>query len=310
MAFLDNSGDIILDAVLTDTGRMRLAKGDGSFKITKFALGDDEINYKLYRNTNNTLGAHPSGSAFFDLDILQSPVLEAFTNNTSLLKHRLVSYVRNDIFYLPIFKLNDSTDNNAKLFTDSTNGNIHVIPVDDTTANNAKLKSGGASSQGVLNGFSPKDSPNYIRFDIGFDTTELAKTEPIDADLLETQIIVELDNRLGTLVNADTNEALEFAFLDDDQVATYVLTDVINKNIPNTNSSNTNSSLAGPFQGSVEFKVQASTSLRTSTALFTKFGTSLTIDSESGFNSIDSIMRVTGGNTGFSLDIPLRFLEK
>ena len=43
MAFLDNSGDIILDAVLTDTGRMRLAKGDGSFNITKFALGDDEV---------------------------------------------------------------------------------------------------------------------------------------------------------------------------------------------------------------------------------------------------------------------------
>ncbi len=38
MGFLDNSGDIILDAVLTDTGRMRLAKGDGSFKIVKFAL--------------------------------------------------------------------------------------------------------------------------------------------------------------------------------------------------------------------------------------------------------------------------------
>ena len=43
MAFLDNSGDIILDAVLTDTGRFRLAKGDGTFKIAKFALGDDEI---------------------------------------------------------------------------------------------------------------------------------------------------------------------------------------------------------------------------------------------------------------------------
>jgi hypothetical protein len=307
MAFLDNSGDIILDAVLTDTGRMRLAKGDGSFKITKFALGDDEINYGLYRNTNNSLGAHPSGSAFFDLDILQSPVLEAFTNNTSLLKHRLVSYVRNDIFYLPIFKLNTTTDNNSKLFTDATNGNIHVIAVDDTTATNTNLKSNNAASQGVLNGFSPKDSPNYVRFDIGFDTTELAATEPIDADLLETQIIVELDNRLGTLVNADTNEALEFAFLDDDQVATYVLTDVINTNLPNTNSSETNSSLSGPFQGAVEFKIQASTSLRTSTALFTKFGATMTIGDS--FNSIDSIMRITGGNTGFSLDVPLRFLK-
>ena len=43
MAFLDNSGDIILDAVLTDTGRLRLAQGDGSFKIAKFAIADDEI---------------------------------------------------------------------------------------------------------------------------------------------------------------------------------------------------------------------------------------------------------------------------
>ena len=56
MGFLDNSGDIILDVVLTDHGRKELSKGDGSFKISKFALGDDEIDYALY----NTL--HPSRS--------------------------------------------------------------------------------------------------------------------------------------------------------------------------------------------------------------------------------------------------------
>ena len=48
MGFLDNSGDIILDAVLTDLGRNRLARGDGSFQIAWFALGDDEVNYGLY----------------------------------------------------------------------------------------------------------------------------------------------------------------------------------------------------------------------------------------------------------------------
>ena len=46
MAFLDNSGDIILDAVLTDAGRQRMARGN--FKITKFAFGDEEINYKIF----------------------------------------------------------------------------------------------------------------------------------------------------------------------------------------------------------------------------------------------------------------------
>ena len=52
MAFLDNSGDIILDVVLTDEGRRRLARGDGSFRVVKFALGDDEINYSLYDKNN------------------------------------------------------------------------------------------------------------------------------------------------------------------------------------------------------------------------------------------------------------------
>ena len=75
MAFLDNSGDIILDAVLTDVGRQRLAKGDGSFRITKFALADDEIDYTLYRNGNSTLGAHPSGSAYYAIQIEQTPIL-------------------------------------------------------------------------------------------------------------------------------------------------------------------------------------------------------------------------------------------
>ena len=86
MAFLDNSGDIILDAVLTDTGRMRLAKGDGSFNIVKFALGDDEISYELYDKN------HASGSAYYDIEILQTPVLEAFTNNRNFLLSQEQTY--------------------------------------------------------------------------------------------------------------------------------------------------------------------------------------------------------------------------
>ena len=80
MAFLDNSGDIILDAVLTDLGRERLSRGDGSFRIEKFALGDDEIDYALYDKN------HPSGSAYYALEILQTPVLEAFTNNAASIR--------------------------------------------------------------------------------------------------------------------------------------------------------------------------------------------------------------------------------
>ena len=100
MAFLDNSGDIILDAVLTDTGRKRLARGDGSFRIVKFALGDDEINYGTYD------GAAPEGEK--DLQILQTPVLESFTNNTSQMNSFLQTYTNNQThLYLPTMKINN-----------------------------------------------------------------------------------------------------------------------------------------------------------------------------------------------------------
>ena len=76
MGFLDNSGDIILDAVLTDYGRQLLARGDGSFKITQFALGDDEINYGLYDLT-------AAGTAYYDLNILQTLKINSLKKNSS-----------------------------------------------------------------------------------------------------------------------------------------------------------------------------------------------------------------------------------
>ena len=98
MAFQNNSGDIILDVVLTDEGRRRLALGDGSFQISQFAMGDDEINYALFDTGSTT--------ALQDLSILQTPILEAFTNNTSLMKSKLLSLPDPNLLYLPILKLN------------------------------------------------------------------------------------------------------------------------------------------------------------------------------------------------------------
>ena len=111
MAFLDNSGDIILDAVLTDAGRQRMARGE--FKIVKFAFCDEEINYTTYN------GNHPSGSAFADLEIMQTPILESFTNNTSLMKTKLISINRNNILYMPIFRLNNKSANSTEVHTAS-----------------------------------------------------------------------------------------------------------------------------------------------------------------------------------------------
>ena len=55
MGFLDNSGNIILDAVLTDEGRRRLALGNGQFRISKFGLTFlfiIRLKYLLFYNLN------------------------------------------------------------------------------------------------------------------------------------------------------------------------------------------------------------------------------------------------------------------
>ena len=83
MAYLDNT-EITVDAILTKKGRQKLASGQ-SLNITKFALGDDEIDYTLYEP------AHPKGSAYYDSAIRAIPVTEASPDETQVLRYKLVT---------------------------------------------------------------------------------------------------------------------------------------------------------------------------------------------------------------------------
>jgi len=83
MAYLDNS-EITVDAILTRKGRELMATGQG-INITKFALGDDEIDYSLYEP------AHPKGSAYYDAAIKAIPITEASPDETQVLKYKLVT---------------------------------------------------------------------------------------------------------------------------------------------------------------------------------------------------------------------------
>lgn len=83
MAYLDNK-TITIQAILTNKGRQLLAQ-NGTLNITSFALADDEINYNLYQP------AHPLGSAYYDLAIRNTPILEPFSDETQALKHKLVT---------------------------------------------------------------------------------------------------------------------------------------------------------------------------------------------------------------------------
>ena len=87
MGYLNNSV-VTIDAILTDTGRQLLAQNDVSFRITQYALADDEIDYTLYNPT------HPSGSAYYGQAIENMPLLEAFPQATQVMKYKLVTLPR------------------------------------------------------------------------------------------------------------------------------------------------------------------------------------------------------------------------
>ena len=83
MGYLDNTS-ITVDAILTKKGRQKLASGQ-SLNISKFALGDDEIDYTLYEP------AHPKGSAYYDSAIKAIPIMEASPDETQVLRYKLVT---------------------------------------------------------------------------------------------------------------------------------------------------------------------------------------------------------------------------
>jgi len=87
MGYLNNQV-VTIDAILTKKGRELLAKGNGTFKITQFALGDDEIDYTLYNPS------HPSGSAYYGEAIENMPLLEAFPDETQIMKYKLATLPR------------------------------------------------------------------------------------------------------------------------------------------------------------------------------------------------------------------------
>lgn len=101
MAILNNT-TVTVDAILTKKGRELLARNDGSFQITQFALADDEIDYTLYNPS------HPSGSAFYGEAIEAMPMIEAFPDEAQIMRYKLVTLPRGTS-KLPVISLGYNT---------------------------------------------------------------------------------------------------------------------------------------------------------------------------------------------------------
>ncbi len=317
MAFLDNSGDIILDAVLTDLGRELLAKGDGSFNITQFALADDEIDYGLYDKN------HSSGSAYYDLEILQTPILESFTDNAAACKHKCVSFDNLELLFMPTLLLNEQTPSSkrhstynafllcADAFTeDDDNGDTTKGVAVDTT---------GAEISGFLRGETLKGE-NYIEVDQGIDNKELSPRRGL-GEMIEEQYVLQTDHRLMMPVSV-SGDSISPDYVDDDHIAFYTvsLNEVTRTGMVRLINDTTNTTIyphAGPRGTMLRFKLQASMDVQTSTFLFERLGGIMTgvpnrTPGGSGTTDlyyIDTQIRIYGTKTGQSIDIPVRIVK-
>ena len=195
MAFLDNSGDIILDAVLTDVGRKRMAQGN--FKITKFAIGDDEIDYGLY-NKN-----HPSGSAYYDLEIMQTPIFEAFTKTNANINDGLLANASSELLYLPVVVANEKLSPSVNLTS-----SVYYLAVNSETGD--KLKTAFGDSKYYLQ--SGLTSEKMLILESGLDTTDLKgdasnrSSYLVNQNLIDNKFNVYADNRfIGGVLGAKSN---------------------------------------------------------------------------------------------------------
>ena len=312
MAFIDNSGDIIMHARLTPAGLSAMAAGRG-LGIKKFALFDGPINYELY-DLNNA-----NGSAYYDLQILQTPILEPFVQSAAA-QSKLITMNRNDILYLPILKLFKQG-----VYENYSSLNSYVVPVNRTTVLKLINDGKGSLQTGILNGDQPWAADNAIAFDQGQDTRNKSAAINLAKDLVESAILVEVDDRLIKIYSEAPGKrgrgggTARWSFKDDDHIATYTLAGApwirsIDAGIE------VNSSIDGPRGVRGVFKILASTEVNSSATLFNQFGytgtTAIANTAGNGgelaaseYQYIDTIVRVTGVYTGYRLDIPVRLVR-
>ena len=329
MGFLDNSGDIILDAVLTDLGRKKMA--DGNFRITKFAVGDDEIDYGLY-NKNSA-----SGSAYYDLEILQTPIFEAFTQTNAGINYGLLTNTATDILYLPVLDINKKGISNTVSVAPSVPNLYHISSTANGTA--AALE----TTLGAVNYFalSANSSGPAILLEAGLNTDDINGTTAnrstylVANNLVDNYFYVYYDSRfinsiLGprpgasfeNTTNGDGNPTLTYALRaapsisTDLQLENYTAArinafpDGVVYNQSDGIQDTSTSQIEGPRSSFTVLNVEINSNLSTQYAKYGTEGGALpgAVAGSSTYDYLDTVIFVQGTRTGIQLQIPLRIV--
>ena len=220
MSFLDNSGTIILDAILTDIGRQRMTQG--RFKITKVAYGDDEIDYRLYRKdaaaergSEWTIWLGTQTPRLTDQSILSQSCFEALNQPSAVINYGLTSFERNDLIYLPTLKVNSGTTGNATIikqhagFSKPYQG-VHYLSVNSETTK--KLTTALGDTNYILENNSFTNTRLVV--ESGIDNTGLdgnsknCKAFIMQTGLLDSYYYIYADSRFFSHIMTSTKDAI------------------------------------------------------------------------------------------------------
>jgi len=199
MAFQNTAGTIILDAVLTDVGRKRMV--EGKFDVSKFLLGDDEIDYGLY----------DSSTGGVQTNIENTPILEAFANEHADINHGLLNFPSDDIIYMPYLAINSKASIDESVKHHQLGTGSYFLAANAETAKKIKARLGRT----VFNLESGTPDRNKLFIESGITATSASpiprnqharENYIMNLNLLDKYYIVSCDGRFFDRVLASGNK--------------------------------------------------------------------------------------------------------
>ena len=308
MSKLENDA-LIVDAILTDEGRRRIAAGN--FTIAKFAFSDDEIVYSKAQQASSSV------------KFQNTPILEATSENTRALKYKLLS-LDGDYTFLNSTRLvtDKSHAGTPQASSPSVAAGKYVIISTKTTYDNHYGTATDAVSfpNGYIPGYDVTElnsEQDFIKIDHGInnktgDNVEYGFSSKLPAELSETEFMVKLDHRIARLVSPDGSIRRENT-LDDDFIATYVITSDEADYIESVPAKENSSPISGARGLRLKVGVIAAPSINTSSdTIWNELGRDVASFFSNGTTTgkiIETVMEVQGMTTNLNITVPLVFVK-
>lgn len=328
MAFQDSTGGIVLDAVLTDLGRKKMAQGN--FDITKFALGDDEIDYALYVPAM-------AGSPEDDTKVMDTPIMEAFAGQNANINYGLQNFIRDDIIYYPQLKINSTIKESAAPHSDG----FYYFAVNKETTR--KLVETLGDAKYVLQ--NNKLDQTKLVIESGIDTTEIEPDEInkerfiINMGMYDKYFMAYCENRFfDRLLVSREDSTFENDIADNLYMNLEPLQESVEVSLPTISEfysvyrvvgvnndvikreasmpTNTHSVIAGPratiFALNLKIKNELTSDAAGETDFkYTKFGTTATaiLGGSNLYDFIDTTIYLQGLSSGARISVPIRVIR-